>query len=683
MAAAGDRKARLAAFAGRRIARWIRLVSRTSTIVTEPADIPAAFERSRPAIAATWHGQFLMIPALRLLYPHPMSAMVARHGDAELIGQALGFFDVGLIRGAGAGGRRKDRGGAYAYRNALRALDAGTSLFMTADVPPGPARVAGLGIVAIARASGRPILPMAAVTSRFKVLDTWSRITINMPFSKLAYVVGDPILVPEDASDAVMEEKRAEVEAALDRVTARAYELVGADVRRIAPKKPMVPTDPALPPPSPGLGLGAYRAGTRLIGPAAPLLLGWRARRGKEDPRRQPERLGQASQARPDGPLIWAHAASVGETNALLPALEALLAQRGDLSILLTTGTVTSAALAGKRLPGRMLHQFVPIDTPQHVARFLDHWRPDLGLFIESEVWPNMILGLTGRRIPLALVNARMSARSQSRWSKADKSARALFGRFDVIVAQSDAMAERFRALGGRRVIAAGNLKIDAPPPPVDQKALARLKELTAGRPILVAASTHDGEEETIAAAHRTLAQRLPGFLTIVVPRHPERGTMIAEMLRGKGIAIAQRSTRTEPAPETGIYVADTLGELGTFYALSPVAFVGGSLATRGGQNPIEAVRHGAVVLTGPNWENFREAYTALIGSSGAIEVRDADQIADAVVKLYTEEGEMARRRAGAEAALASLSGALSRTTPEIFKLLDARLQQEQARAGA
>lgn len=684
MAHAADKVARsaTATFAARQLARWITLVHRTSTVVTEPADIVAALDATRPAITAMWHGQFVMLPTLKAQYPHPIAAMVARHGDAELIGGALECFGVQLVRGAGAGGRQKNRGGAAAFLATLSALEADVGLLMTADVPPGPARRSGPGIVAIARASGRPIVPLAAATSRFLVLDTWSRMTVNLPFSRLAFVLGNPIHVPADASDDLIEAKRVEVENELNRVTARAYELVGADVGRIAPK---LPPDPAAPPPPPGLTLNAYRVAGGLVGLAAPLLLGWRERQGKEDRRRRPERLGLASQARPTGRLVWAHAASVGETLALLPLIEALAKARGDISVLLTTGTVTSAALARHRLPQRVIHQYVPLDVPSIVKRFLDHWSPDLAVFIESEVWPSFVLALSDRKVPLALVNARISTRSHRRWSKASKSAAALFGRFDVVVAQSEPLGRRFSELGARRVIVAGNLKLDAPPPPVDASELARLKELVGERPLLLAASTHEGEEEIIAQAQRQLAARFPGFLTLIVPRHPERGTAIAEMLKSKGLRIAQRSARIEPSPQTDVYVADTLGELGTFYALANIAFIGGSLGNRGGQNPIEAVRHGAVVLTGPHWENFREAYGTLLRREGALQVASADEIVAAVTRLYTQTGALEEARRNGAAAIDTLAGALARTLPELIALLDRRhieIPAEPARAG-
>lgn len=675
MALSADRKARLAAFAGRRLARFVALVERTSTVVHEPADFERLLHEQHPFIMAMWHGQFMMLPAARKVIRRPVAAMVARHGDAELIGVVLQHFDIELIRGAGAGNRQKDRGGAQALRNALRALADGKTVCMTAEVPPGPPRQVGEGIITLARLSGRPIVPITTATSRFKSLDTWSRMTINLPFSRLAYVVGQPIYVPREADAAMLDAKRLEVEQALNAGQARAYELVGADATRATPVSALANA----PPQSPGLLLKLYRGATGLCRPLLPLLLKMRERQGKEDRRRLGERFGVAGQARPDGPMVWVHAASVGETNAVLPVMDALAEARPELRFLLTTGTVTSAALAGQRLKGNAIHQYVPLDVPAYISRFLGHWKPDLVLFTESEIWPNTIMEVAKRGIPLALVNARLSKRSVGRWKRSRRNAQALFSRMSVVLAQNGPLGRRFSELGARRVVVAGNLKIDAPPPPVDQLGLQQLRTQLAGRPLFVAASTHDPEEKLIGQAHRLIAQRIEGFCTIIAPRHPERGTIIAEQLKSLGLNVVQRSTGAEPGPRTDVYIADTIGELGTFYALAPVAFIGGSLIAHGGQNPIEAIRHGAAVLTGPHWHNFQDSYKALLRLNGAREVKTAEDIAAAVVALLSDPDEAEAMRKGAGHALDTMSGALKRTTDALMALLPARAEVTRA----
>lgn len=655
-------------FGGRALARLVRYVARSSEFIYEPADLRTRLRATHPCIIAGWHGQFMLTCQL-----HPgdikVSAMVARHGDAELIGEAMRQFNTDLIRGAGAGTRKRDRGGAAALRGAVKALTSDSSLVMTADIPPGPARIAGAGIVMIAKFSGCPIVPVAAASSRFTSFDTWSRMTINLPYSKVAFVGGEPIHVPRDADDAMIEELRRKLESELNAVTARAYEMVGADLKRATPLSQLA----AITPPPPSLGLKVYATGLSALRPAVPLLLNMRERQGKEDKARRGERLGFASRQRPDGTLIWVHAASVGETNSVLPLIEDLLNTDASAHVLLTTGTTTSAELAARRLPERAFHQFVPLDVPQYTARFLDHWRPDLAIFTESDIWPNLILATAARTVPLALINARMSPRSMKRWRKNGRTGRPLFSRFNVVLAQNDSVARTIKGLGAPNVIVAGNLKIDAPPPPVDAETLARLKAATEGRPILLAASTHPGEEAIIAAAFSAMAKALPRLLVIIVPRHPDRGPALAAELAGRGLITERRSLTPQPARDTQIYIADTIGELGTFYALAPAALVGGSLVEHGGQNPIEAIRHGAAVLTGPHHHNFREIYDALIASGGAREVKSADELAATATELLTNADAAAKVRANADGALSKLGGALAKTVAALKPFLTAR----------
>ncbi len=351
--------------------------------------------------------------------------------------------------------------------------------------------------------------------------------------------------------------------------------------------------------------------------PLLPAYLRRRVRRGKEIAERLPERFGAAA-ARPDGPLLWLHAASVGETLSILPLLEALGGIAPGLSFLVTTGTVTSATLLAQRLPpslaARVTHRFVPLDVPHWVARFLDGWRPDAAVFVESELWPNLIAAASARDIPLALLNGRMSEPSARWWSRAPGLARRVLRAFRLVLAQTEADAARFRALGAS-ALCWGNLKYAAPPLPVDAAELDRMRGLLAGRPVWLAASTHPGEEALAIAAHRRLAERHPGLLTVIVPRHPERGTEIAAL--AGDLPVARRSAEQDPDGGTALLVADTLGELGLFYRLARMAFVGGSLVPHGGQNPLEPARLHCPVLAGPHIRNFVEVYDRLDQVSG------------------------------------------------------------------
>ena len=414
----------------------------------------------------------------------------------------------------------------------------------------------------------------------------------------------------------------------------------------------------------------AYRVLTRLARPAAPLILRFRERRGKEDPRRLGERLGRPSIARPAGPVVWVHAASVGETSAVLPLAGALEMQRPDVTVLLTTGTVTSARFAAPRLHARTIHQYIPLDEPSFVASFLDHWRPALGVFTEQEVWPNLVLSAVRRGIPLALVNARMSDRSFVRWQRRLGLAEALFSRFAVVLAQNGSLANRFETIGARRVLVAGNLKIDAPAPPIDKAAFAALGAALGERPRIVAASTHDTEELAVAEAHCRLRSKVGNLVSIIAPRHPERGGAVAAAVSALGLSVRRRSEGALPDGETDVYIADTIGELGTLYATAPIAFVGGSLIPHGGQNPIEAVRHGAVVVTGSSTHNFSDAYAALVGAGGAISVAGVQDLAPTLGLLLRDPARIEAMRANATMALQGLSGALARTVAALIPYL-------------
>ncbi len=394
----------------------------------------------------------------------------------------------------------------------------------------------------------------------------------------------------------------------------------------------------------------AWSLSANLAAPALRAMLHRRARRGKEIADRLPERYGIDATPRPSGKLIWLHAASVGETVSLLPLLRAL-ADRSPAALLLTTGTVTSAKLLDQRLPERgladnVLHRFVPLDVPRWVADFLDHWRPDLGVLVESELWPNLIAAARGRRIPLALINARMSSRSLRGWQRAPGFARTILDSFDLIDAQSPEDAARLASLGAPNAISSGNLKFAAEPLPADETALAAARAALAGRPAWVAASLHPGEDEIILAAHTALRATHPDLTTILVPRHPERGPTIAQLTNG-----ALRSAGQTPAPGQ-IWIADTLNELGLWYRLAPMALVGRSLVPPGGgQNPLEPPASSCAVATGPFTANFAEPVRILRSADALRIVTDAQSIAAWVGAMLADPA--ARTAAGNRAAAA------------------------------
>ncbi len=423
------------------------------------------------------------------------------------------------------------------------------------------------------------------------------------------------------------------------------------------------------------LALRIYQLASAAGSPVAGQVLASRLLRGKEHPERLAERRGEPSLTRPQGPLIWVHGASVGEMLAVVPLIARLREQ--GFGVLVTSGTVTSAALAEQRLPDGTLHQFIPLDAPRFVDRFLNHWRPGLALFVESDLWPNLILETARRRIPMILINGRLSARSFSRWRLIPGAIAALLARFDLCLAQSAADARRYADLGAPRVSSTGNLKLDVPPPPVDEAEFRRLKEIIGTRPVIAAASTHPGEEAAITAAHRRLRTKFPRLLTVIAPRHPDRGASIAEIATIAGLSATLRSQRAQPMPGIDVYVADTLGELGLFYRLAPIVFMGGSLASHGGQNPIEAIRLGAAVLHGPHVWNFAEIYSALDKAHGAERIADEEALTP---RLGAWLADPAARKAVADAGAATveqLGGALQKTLAALDPyLMQLRLEQ-------
>ncbi len=421
--------------------------------------------------------------------------------------------------------------------------------------------------------------------------------------------------------------------------------------------------------------LALYRLATRAATPLANQLLQHRLKRGKEHAVRLPERRGESEVPRPLGGLVWVHGASVGELLAALPLVEHI--NKYGLPLLVTSGTVTSAAIARQRLPAGVIHQFIPLDTPDFVARFLDHWQPQLALFVESDLWPNLITACGARKVPLVLINGRLSERSYARWKKLMPSLiGALLANFDLCLVRSPEDAKRYGELGAHRVTIVGNLKLDVPPLPVDESKRGQLAQALAGRPLLVAASTHPGEEEQVLRAHQVLRASYPQLLTLIVPRHPERGGAITQLVSAAGLTVYQRSAGKLPEQATDIYVCDTLGELGIIYSLAPIVFMGGSFIPHGGQNPIEAIKLGSAVLHGPFVSNFAELYAALDAAQGAELVGDADDLAKVAGNWLEDENARRRVLAAGQRTVDALGGALARTLAALEPYL-ANLRRE------
>lgn len=414
-------------------------------------------------------------------------------------------------------------------------------------------------------------------------------------------------------------------------------------------------------------GLIAYRAVTAAASPIVPMFLRRRAAIGKEQPTRNSERFGIAEMSRPEGPLVWLHGASVGESIAALPLAERLVAN-GRATVLVTSGTVASATLLTSRLPAGAIHQYVPVDTPAATKRFVAHWKPDVGVFVDSDLWPNLILNAHASGTRLVLANARISKRSFKGWHWAPKTARTILSCFDVCLAQSEEFAARFRALGCPDVRVAGSLKADAPPLAANPTALEDVKRAIGNRPVFIAAQTHPGEDETVLPAHDRVRRRIPNLLTIIIPRHIERGSDIVMLC---GARPTRRRAKGElPLSDTAIYVADTLNELGIFYRIGGPAFVGGTLVPIGGHNPLEPARLKSPVLAGPHIANSRTAFEAIFAEQGSGLVSSTGEIAAFVERLLMDPSEMRRLGEAAARGAASLGGAVERAQRVIENLL-------------
>ncbi|MBL4664614.1 MAG: 3-deoxy-D-manno-octulosonic acid transferase [Nitrospinaceae bacterium] len=384
--------------------------------------------------------------------------------------------------------------------------------------------------------------------------------------------------------------------------------------------------------------LALYRMATTLGGSLIRLYLNRRLKRGKEDPARFNERLGQASLPRPDGKLVWMHAASVGESLSILPLIDRLRTDHGDWSVLVTTGTVTSARLMAERLPEGALHQYVPVDRVSYVRRFLEHWKPDLALWVESEFWPNLVIETRASAVPMVVLNGRVSAASYDGWLKNHAMIKRILSAFVLVLAQSERDGERFRTLGAKNITLPGNLKFAGGPLPVNALDLQTLQTQVGQRPRWLATSTHAGEEAICGRVHMHLKTKLPGLLSIIVPRHPERGEAVADELRQMGLNVARRSAAEAIAPDTDIYIADTLGELGLFYRLCQLVFIGKSMVGVGGQNPIEPAQLSCALIFGPDMSNFEDSSYKLAGSGGAFRVLNEQDLGETIKTLLNDD---------------------------------------------
>ncbi len=416
-----------------------------------------------------------------------------------------------------------------------------------------------------------------------------------------------------------------------------------------------------------------YRGLATAVAPLAYQMVARKLRRHQVSPRRLHERLGNASAARPAGPLIWFHAASVGESLSVLTLITRMGERLPGAEFLITSGTATSAALIAKRMPPRTRHQFAALDAPGPVGRFYAHWRPDAGIFVESELWPVTLAQGRARGVPLALLNARLSEKSARGWQKVPATARFVLDQFELMLTQNDEISDRLLSIGAdpARLRTGSNLKATSAPLPVDVDTLTRLRADLNGRPLWVASSTHPGEEEVVLAAQSRLLRDHPGLLLLLVPRHPERGDAVAALVREAGLTMARRTSDQHVTPDTQVYLADTLGETGTWYAATPLVFLGGSLLPIGGHNPYEVAQAGAAVLTGPHVGNFTETFAPLFAGGGAVQARDTEELAAGIHLWLTDAPVLSAARSAAAAFVARQQDKLDGVIDSLCEGLD------------
>lgn len=382
----------------------------------------------------------------------------------------------------------------------------------------------------------------------------------------------------------------------------------------------------------------SYRLLTWLVLPVSLLFLHLRVLRGRENASRLNERFGRAVKQKPDGKLIWVHAASVGEVVSVLPLIDIILEDNASFNILLTSGTLTSANIVAEQPRDRMIHQFIPLDIPVCVKRFIRHWKPDAAFFVESEIWPNLLNEMNNTGKPIALVNGRCSSNSFSNWKRAPDTIKKLLSFFTLLLAQDEVTAERFKELGGQNIFMQGNLKLDAASLPFDETEHKKLTKQIGGRQVWLAASTHNPEEYKTAKSHIIIKSEHKNLLTIIVPRHPNRGNDIRLQCEELGLSVAQRSLGEPITPKTDIYLGDTIGEMGLYYRLTEIAFIGGSLIPHGGQNPIEAAQIGAAIIIGPHIDNFTTIYQHFEKANANITVRDDVELTTVVNRLLNDK---------------------------------------------
>lgn len=614
---------------------------------------PYSFDdEKRPFFMSFWHGR-LMGATFAKFYFKPKKlqpyVLISLHRDGRAVAAAMRHYGIKTVDGS------SKRNGTAAGLAIMRLMKEDALMAMAPDGRK-PGYKMTKGLVALASESRCPIVFTAFSVKRAKIFKTWDKFMLPMPFNKGVILCSEPIEVPSDLNAEQTEVWREKLEKRLLDLTRAADERAGRGTSPESQEGKM------------NL-LSMYKAVTVLAYPLIAIYLAVRKAKGKEDLKRFPERMGYAGMPRPDGRLIWIHGASVGETLSALPLINRLGELYPDARVMMTSGTVTSAELMAKRLPANAFHQFVPIDTPSAVKRFVDYWKPDAVLWIESEFWPNLLSEISSRKIPLILINGRVSDRSFERWRKFPVFCRELQGLFTKSFGQTDEDARRLQVLGAKNADCVGNLKFASKDLPYDADEFAKLEKQIANRPCWIAASTHAGEEEQLAFAQNALKTK--GALMILAPRHPKRGDEIEKILTQAGLHVARRSRHEDITPETTVYLADTIGEMGLFYRLAEIAFVGGSLVAFGGQNIIEPARLGKAVVCGKYMMNFKEIVAKATAADALTVVEDKEQLTQTLDAWFSDKETLHTIQQNARAFALNQADVLNRLTTALAPYLD------------
>lgn len=419
--------------------------------------------------------------------------------------------------------------------------------------------------------------------------------------------------------------------------------------------------------------LQIYGLMTGLLAGFLPGILQRRAAKGKEDRARLGERLGTASITRPEGTLVWLHGASVGESMVALSVAQHMRAQAPNLQFLFTSGTKTSANLIASRLHSADRHSYVPVDTQRATTAFIAGWAPDLAIFIEGEIWPNLIIAARKAGISTALINARMTTKSVANWARHKAAAHYLFDGFDLVLPADERTKLSLSRLRSKEIGEAGNLKLESSPPQVDKEILGALRAAIGDRPVWLAASTHAGEEKSLILAHNALTMGAPDALMILAPRHPERANDVEVDCRIAGFVPMRRSKGQVPAAHDPIWLWDTMGELGLAMSLASVTLMGGSfVGSVGGHNPVEPAQLGSAIISGALVHNFEGLYHELEEHGGARILDDPspDRIAVCVAGLLGNEDQRGKEVQAAREVISRGAGAMAATVKRLLELL-------------